>query len=71
LLEIILLAMFDPQNKPKQNRHVQLLRCLISLINLLIKLFQGFAVGNSVTDDDVMANAYPYFAWARGLFGSE
>jgi len=33
--------------------------------------FKGFAVGNSVTDDDTMANAFPYFAWGRGLFGTE
>lgn len=33
--------------------------------------FQGFAVGNAVTDDVTMANAYPYFAWARGLIGTE
>lgn len=33
--------------------------------------FLGFAVGNSVTDNAVMGNGYPYFAWARGLFGTD
>jgi cathepsin A (carboxypeptidase C) len=33
--------------------------------------FKGFAVGNAVTDDEVMTNAYTYFAWARGLFGTD
>jgi cathepsin A (carboxypeptidase C) len=33
--------------------------------------FQGFAVGNSVTDRVTMNNGFPYFAWARGLFGTE
>jgi len=33
--------------------------------------FKGFAVGNAVTDDEVMDNAYPYFAWARGLIGTD
>jgi cathepsin A (carboxypeptidase C) len=33
--------------------------------------FKGFAVGNSVTDNYVMNNGYTYFAWGRGLFGTD
>ncbi|ELT98396.1 hypothetical protein CAPTEDRAFT_196707 [Capitella teleta] len=33
--------------------------------------FKGMAVGNGVTNRQTMFNGFTYFAWARGLFGSE
>jgi cathepsin A (carboxypeptidase C) len=33
--------------------------------------FKGFAVGNAVTDDEVMDNAFVTFAHGRGLFGTD